>query len=114
MRVDNADILCSIMREYARHGGLTEGLRTGMVEVPKKAERRSNRLSVLPRDGRSIAAHSACLAAGVSIGRLAHIGGIITSGTREGPAVLSADWGALLSRLFSFKSLQKAEVPFHD
>ena len=94
-------------------GGLTHGLASGTVKAPKKAERRSNRLSVLPRDGRSIAAHSACLAAGVFIGRLVHIGGIITSGTREGPAVLSADWGALLSCLFSFKSLQKAEA-FHD
>ena len=102
--------VCSHPREKAGSEDLTAGCLSATVKAPKKAERRSNRLSVLPRDGRSIAAHSACLAAGVSIGRLAHIGGIITSGTREGPAVLSAAWGALLSRLFSFKSLQKAEA----
>lgn len=53
---------------------LTDGEASGMVRFPKFSVRRSNRLSYPPRTGKSIAAYSACHAAGVLIGRLAHIG----------------------------------------
>ena len=59
------------------YGGLfalTHGEGWGMVKFPKFSVRRSNRLSYPPRTGKSIAAYSACHAAGVFIGRLAHIG----------------------------------------
>ena len=88
---------------------LCRSLRQG--DVPLNQSRRSNRLSCFPRAGKSIAAYSACLAAAMFIGRLAHIGGVATSSIRE-------DWrlrlsrGALLPRLF-FLIPKSIEVP-HD
>ena len=78
---------------------LTSGRPAGMVEAPNQS-RRNKRRSSLPKAGKSLVAYSACLAAGgVSIGKLAHIGGVATSSIRE-------DWrlhlsrGGLLPRLF--------------
>ena len=76
---------------------LCRSLRQG--EVPLNRDRRSNRLSCSPRAGKSIAAYSACLAAGMFIGRLAHIGGVATSSIREDWRLITSR-GALLSRLF--------------
>ena len=65
MRVDNADILCALMREYAMHGDLTAGRRAGMVEAPKYNERRTaSAIPVSPQragrsTGKSIAESSA-------------------------------------------------------
>lgn len=89
--------------------GLTSGMDFRHGECPQIHMRRSNRLSCFPRAGKSIAAYSACLAAGIFIGRLAHIGGVVTSSIRE-------DWrphmsrGALLPRLF-FLIPKSYEVP---
>ena len=52
MRVDNADILCSIMREYARHGGLTSRRSAGMVKFPNRV-RRIRRLIRTPYGAKS-------------------------------------------------------------
>ncbi len=76
---------------------LCRSLRQG--EVPQNRDRRSNRLSCFPRAGKSIAAYSACLVAGMFIGRLAHIGGVATSSIREDWRLITSR-GALLSRLF--------------
>lgn len=88
---------------------LCRSLRQG--EVPLNQSRRSNRRFIVPNGEESIAAYSACLAAAMFIGRLAHIGGVATSSIRE-------DWrlrlsrGALLPRLF-FLIPKSIEVP-HD
>lgn len=88
---------------------LCRSLRQG--DVPLNQSRRSNRRFIVPNGEESIAAYSACLAAAMFIGRLAHIGGVATSSIRE-------DWrlrlsrGALLPRLF-FLIPKSIEVP-HD
>lgn len=79
---------------------LTYRLSPGMVAFPEDVVRRSNRLSVLPRNGKSIAAYSAVKAPIVSSGRLSHIGGEASSVFREGTAVLTTDRGGLFPRLF--------------
>lgn len=58
-----------------RDEGLTSAGVSGNLASPNLT-RRSNRLSVLPRDGRSIAAYSAVEASIMSNGRLSHIGGV--------------------------------------
>lgn len=86
---------------FERRPGLDLRRSLRQSELPQNFVRRSNRLSCFPRAGKSIAAYSARLAAGIFIGRLAHIGGVATSSIRE-------DWrlhegrGGLLPRLFFY------------
>lgn len=87
---------------------LTNAGDSGTLAFPKDVTRRSNRLSVLPRNGKSIAAYSAVEAPAVSGGRLSHIGGEASSVFREGTAVLVTDRGGLFPRLFY--SLNRYEV----
>lgn len=89
--------------------GLTFAGAAGMVAVPKDVTRHSNRLSVLPRNGKSIAAYSAVEAPTISGSLLSHIGGEASSVFREGTAVLVTDRGGLFPRLFY--SLNRYEVP---
>ncbi len=102
------------MEDFAavKSGGLTHGRDWGMFETPKFSVRRSNRLSILPRDRKSIAAYSACHAAGVFIGRFARIGRNISD--FQHPRGLAASQRAgessLFSGLFAFNPLILCEV----
>ena len=91
---------CGYPREKAGSEGLTAGCLSATVKTPNFV-RRHKRLSCLPRTGKSLVTHSACLAAGVSIGRLVHIGEKLRPGLREGPAA-SRRPGSVVSRLFFF------------
>ena len=92
---------------------LTSGRPAGMVKAPKFSVRRSKRLSCPPRTGKSIAAYSACHAAGVFIGRFAHIGRNISD--FQYPRGLAASQRAgessLFSGLFAFNPQILCEVP---
>ncbi len=88
---------------------LCRSLRQG--EVPQNCQRRSNRRFIVPNGEESIAAYSAVEAPAVSSGRLSHIGGIITSGTREGPAVSDRLGSVVIPPLLFNPKL--SEVP-HD
>lgn len=80
---------------------LTSARAWGTVKTPNFV-RRHKRLSCLPRTGKSLVVYSAYHAAGVSIGRLAHVGEKLRPGFREGPAA-SRRPGSVVSRLFLFK-----------
>ena len=88
---------------------LTHSHLSARVETPNLA-RRNKRLSCLPRTGKSLVAYSAHHAAGVSIGRFAHIGRVTRPGFREGPAA-SLRPGSVLPCLFAFKTPKFSEVP---
>ena len=89
-----SNTFCRVMQ-----GILTSASPWGMVKAPKFSVRRSNRLSILPRDRKSIAAYSACYAAGVFIGRLTQIGRNISD--FQHPRGLAASQRAGESSLFS-------------
>lgn len=88
--------------------GLTHASRWGMVKTPNLA-RRNKRRSGLPKAGKSLVTYSVCHAAGVPIGRFAHIGRVTRPGFREGPAA-SLRPGSVLPCLFSFKTPKVSEA----
>lgn len=82
-----------------KRGGLTHARPWGMVEAPNFVRRHKRLSRPLPMTGKSLVAHSACLAAGVAIGRLVHIGEKLRPGFSDGPAA-SRRPGSVVSRLF--------------
>ena len=102
---------CENMYPCDTAGGLTHGRGWGMLKVPKNVRGVAIAVSSSPTMKKVLPAYSACLAAGVFIGRLVHIGGIITSGTREGPAVSNGLGSVVISPLLFNPKL--SEVP-HD
>lgn len=91
----------------AKRGGLTHGWCWGMVKAPKIVRGVAIAVSSSPTMKKVLPAYSACLAAGVFIGRLVHIGGIITSGTREGPAVSDRLGSVVIPPLFLIPNCQR-------
>lgn len=92
--------VCSHPREKAGSEDLTAGCLSATVKAPKNVRGVAIAVSSSPTMKKVLPAYSACLAAGVSIGRLAYIGGIITSGTREGPAVSNGLGSVVIPPLF--------------
>lgn len=121
MRVDNADILCALMREYAMHGDLTAGRRAGMVEAPKYNERRTaSAIPVSPQragrsTGKSIAESSAyhALLEIYSAGAWRYWQ-VRCPGQPQGPGSLSLGWGAPCLPLFLIFNSQNNEVFPHE
>lgn len=113
MRVDNADILCALMREYAMHGDLTAGRRAGMVKVPINSRLTPNRWQerILADNQNTI-----FTAAGI-ISRLSFYIGRFFLSSVTGDLTARLSFGArgdLRSRPLSFKSPKiPNEVP-HD
>lgn len=88
--------------------GLTSAGVSGKVRLPN-LDRRSNRLSLLPRNGKSIAAYSAVEAPIVSSGRLSHIGGVQRPHVREAVAAYLGP-GSVVPCLFYFPNLEVPHV----
>lgn len=88
--------------------GLTSAGVSGKVSFPN-LDRRSNRLSILPKNRKSIAAYSAVEAPAVSSGLLSHIGRVQRLHVREAVAAYLGP-GSVVPCLFYFPNL---EVP-HD
>ena len=96
------------------YGGLSCLTERGLSETviyPKNVRGVAIAVSSSPTVKKVLPAYSACLAAGVFIGRLVHIGEIATSGTCEGPAVSNGLGSVVISPLFF--NPKPFEVPFH-